>query len=231
MWHDRRVLSAVSIVVRVAAELFIVGWVALAFRSRQSLQAEVLFLRRQLALYVERGVKPRRIDAATRVSLAENLRHRLMDAEAAGLVAVSQTQELQNQLAATDNLLRQERARGQEQRRQTVEAVAQEIATSWRRAYVIIAVIAALVAGGVTWIAVSLPDTIAAKVASVMSALFITGVGFWRVPDLFIEPRLARWFARKFESEMHRLQVSGVENEFDVDLKQGHVAPKETQLQ
>jgi putative transposase len=68
VWHDRRVLSAVSIVVRVAAEL--VGWVALAFRSRQSLQSEVLFLRRQLALYVERGVKPRRIDAATRVSLA-----------------------------------------------------------------------------------------------------------------------------------------------------------------
>jgi putative transposase len=30
----------------------------------------VLFLPRQLALYVERGVKPRRIDAATRVSLA-----------------------------------------------------------------------------------------------------------------------------------------------------------------
>jgi hypothetical protein len=48
----------------------LVGWVALAFRSRQSLDAEILFLRRQLALYVERGVKPRRIDAATRVSLA-----------------------------------------------------------------------------------------------------------------------------------------------------------------
>ena len=45
-----------------------VGWVALAFQSRQSLHAEVLFLRRQLALYVERGVKLRRIDAATRVS-------------------------------------------------------------------------------------------------------------------------------------------------------------------
>lgn len=68
MWHDRRVLSAVSIVARLACEL--VGWVALAFQSRQSLHAEVLFLRRQLALYVERGVKPRRIDAATRVSLA-----------------------------------------------------------------------------------------------------------------------------------------------------------------
>jgi putative transposase len=68
VWHDRRVLSAVSIVARLASEL--VGWVALALQSRQSLHAEVLFLRRQLALYVERGVKPRRIDAATRVSLA-----------------------------------------------------------------------------------------------------------------------------------------------------------------
>jgi len=54
------VLSAVSIVARLASEL--VGWVVLAFQSRQSLHAEVLFLRRQLALYVERGVKPRRID-------------------------------------------------------------------------------------------------------------------------------------------------------------------------
>jgi hypothetical protein len=32
----------------------------------RALEAEILFLRRQLALYVERGVKPRRIDAATR---------------------------------------------------------------------------------------------------------------------------------------------------------------------
>ena len=31
-----------------------VGWVVPAFQSRQSLHAEVLFLRRQLALYVER---------------------------------------------------------------------------------------------------------------------------------------------------------------------------------
>jgi putative transposase len=41
-----------------------------AFQSRRSLHAEVLFLRRQLALYVERGVKPRRIDPVTRISLA-----------------------------------------------------------------------------------------------------------------------------------------------------------------
>jgi transposase InsO family protein len=44
-------------------------WLRLALRSRRSLQAENLFLRRQLALYIERGVKPRRIDAATRIAL------------------------------------------------------------------------------------------------------------------------------------------------------------------
>jgi putative transposase len=44
-------------------------WLRLAFRSSQSIQAENLFLRRQLALYIERSVKPRRIDAATRIAL------------------------------------------------------------------------------------------------------------------------------------------------------------------
>ena len=45
-------------------------WVVLLFRSPEALRAENLFLRRQLALYLERGVKPRRIDAGTRISLA-----------------------------------------------------------------------------------------------------------------------------------------------------------------
>src|SRR6202011_1186696 len=44
-------------------------WLQLAFRSSQSIQAENLFLRRQLALYIERDVKPRRIDPATRIGL------------------------------------------------------------------------------------------------------------------------------------------------------------------
>jgi len=61
-------LSVLSIVARVLSDLII--WCGLALRPRRSLEAEILFLRRQLALYVERGVKPRRIDAATRVSLA-----------------------------------------------------------------------------------------------------------------------------------------------------------------
>jgi len=44
-------------------------WLLLAFRSSQSIQAENLFLRRQLALNIERGVKPPRVDAATRIGL------------------------------------------------------------------------------------------------------------------------------------------------------------------
>jgi hypothetical protein len=45
-------------------------WLMLLFRSKESLRAENLFLRRQLALYMESGVRPRQIDAPTRVSLA-----------------------------------------------------------------------------------------------------------------------------------------------------------------
>jgi hypothetical protein len=41
-----------------------------AMRSRAQLAAENLFLRKQLALYQERGVKPRRGDDATRLILA-----------------------------------------------------------------------------------------------------------------------------------------------------------------
>src|SRR5262245_42788715 len=42
----------------------------LRLRSRRSVQAENLFLRRQLAMYIERGVRSRRMDAGTRISLA-----------------------------------------------------------------------------------------------------------------------------------------------------------------
>ena len=48
----------------------LLGLTALAFRQRRSTAAEILVLRRQLALYQERGIKPRRIDAVTRISLA-----------------------------------------------------------------------------------------------------------------------------------------------------------------
>ena len=67
VWHDRRVLSAISTVPSVMSDL--VAWLGLIWRPRKSLEAEILFLRRQLAVYTERGVRPRRIDAATRASL------------------------------------------------------------------------------------------------------------------------------------------------------------------
>ena len=60
-------LSAFSITVRLVWDL--IQWCRLLLRPRESLEAENLFLRRQLALYQERGVKPRRVDAATRVTL------------------------------------------------------------------------------------------------------------------------------------------------------------------
>src|ERR1700690_485600 len=45
-------------------------FIILVLRPTRSVQAENLFLRRQLALYKERGIQPRRIDAASRISLA-----------------------------------------------------------------------------------------------------------------------------------------------------------------
>lgn len=68
LWHDHGVLSSFSIVVRWVWDLVL--WCGLLLRPRESLEAEILFLRRQLALYRERGVKPRRVDTATRVTLA-----------------------------------------------------------------------------------------------------------------------------------------------------------------
>jgi hypothetical protein len=57
------VLSAFSIIVRLAWNLL--QWCGLLLRPRESLEAEILFLRRQLALYRERGVKAEGGDAAT----------------------------------------------------------------------------------------------------------------------------------------------------------------------
>ena len=45
------------------------AFVSLGLRSRPRLAAENLFLRKQLALYRERQVKPRRADDATRIAL------------------------------------------------------------------------------------------------------------------------------------------------------------------
>jgi hypothetical protein len=55
------------IVVNVFADVARLGFLTL--QSRTQLAAENLFLRKQLALYLERQVKPRRADDATRVAL------------------------------------------------------------------------------------------------------------------------------------------------------------------
>ena len=39
-------------------------WLVLLARSDESVRAENLVLRRQLAMFVERGIQPRRVDAA-----------------------------------------------------------------------------------------------------------------------------------------------------------------------
>jgi putative transposase len=58
--------------VRIALRLIedALRWVVLLFRSTESVHAENLFVRRQLALYIERSVRPQRVDAASRISLA-----------------------------------------------------------------------------------------------------------------------------------------------------------------
>jgi hypothetical protein len=60
-------LRVAEILIRVVCE--ILRWLLLSVRSNRSIKAENLFLRRQLALYIERGVKPRRIDWVTRIGL------------------------------------------------------------------------------------------------------------------------------------------------------------------
>jgi hypothetical protein len=69
------VIVLARIVFRLLADL--AGLVVFSLRRRRSVEAENLFLRRELALHQERGVRPRRVDAATRVSLA--LLSRLFD--------------------------------------------------------------------------------------------------------------------------------------------------------
>jgi hypothetical protein len=59
-------LRASGILIELVAEAL--RWLRLVLRSSESIQAENLFLRRQLALYIERGATPRRIDPATRIA-------------------------------------------------------------------------------------------------------------------------------------------------------------------
>ena len=67
MWHDERMLTFAGIALGLIEDGL--RWLVLLLRSTEAVRAENLFLRRQLALFIERGVRPRRVDAATRVSL------------------------------------------------------------------------------------------------------------------------------------------------------------------
>ena len=67
-----------SLIINLAAELAKLAWtlltdgirfMALLARSRTALAAENLFLRKQLALYEERNIRPRRFDNVTRFML------------------------------------------------------------------------------------------------------------------------------------------------------------------
>ena len=67
-WHDEAVVILVQIVVGLIEDAL--RWLMLLARSDESVLAENLVLRRQLAMFIERGVRPARMDAATRISLA-----------------------------------------------------------------------------------------------------------------------------------------------------------------
>ena len=62
IWHHKSVIALFQIVLQLFTDLL--GLTALAFRQRRAMAAEILVLRRQIALYKERGIKPRRIDAS-----------------------------------------------------------------------------------------------------------------------------------------------------------------------
>src|ERR1700677_1392970 len=68
MWHHKSVIVVFQILLRLLVDL--IALTALGFRQRRASAAEILVLRRQLALYTERGIKARRIDPVTRISLA-----------------------------------------------------------------------------------------------------------------------------------------------------------------
>jgi putative transposase len=87
LWHDRTMLAFSEILIQLIGEAL--RWFQLVFRSTQSIKAENLFLRRQPALYVERGVKPRRVDPVTRISLA--FLSRIFNWQAALVVARPET--------------------------------------------------------------------------------------------------------------------------------------------
>lgn len=69
-WRDR-IFNLFAELARLVRALFIDGlhFIALCTRTRAALAAENLFLRKQLAMYHERKIKPRRFDNVTRFML------------------------------------------------------------------------------------------------------------------------------------------------------------------
>jgi hypothetical protein len=67
----RRSIIGRSVMPRIVFTLLgdLLQWLARGMRSHTRLAAENLFLRKQLAFYVERWIKPRRLDDATRLTL------------------------------------------------------------------------------------------------------------------------------------------------------------------
>lgn len=63
--------------------------VLLLSRSSSEIRAENLVLRKQLAQYIERGLKPRRVDSVTQISLA--LLTRLFDWQNAAVIVGPKT--------------------------------------------------------------------------------------------------------------------------------------------
>jgi hypothetical protein len=62
LWHDCDAMPAARIFFQLIADFVV--YLGLLIRPRKAIAAENLFLRRQLALYQERKVGPRRIDPA-----------------------------------------------------------------------------------------------------------------------------------------------------------------------
>ena len=84
LWNDLRMIALANIAAILLGDTR--RCLVLLFRPAPSLAAENLFRRRQLALYQERGLKPRRIEAATRVNLV--LLARLFDWRSALVVVL-----------------------------------------------------------------------------------------------------------------------------------------------
>ena len=63
VWHDPIMRTGLATLFALICDALM--WLRLTLRSTHTIQAENLFLRRQRALYIERGIKPRRIDPVT----------------------------------------------------------------------------------------------------------------------------------------------------------------------